>query len=274
MKETNYSFCTSDNIKIYGKSWESEKNYNKMIIFVHGFGEHLGRYEHVAAFFAEKGCAFVAIDRRGHGQSEGQRGHFPNLERELDDLAQHLTVAKARFPNVPTFIYGHSQGGNFALNWLLRRHPNVTGTIITSPWIALATAPPKIVVTIGKLLNNILPTLSTKAAVGTLSRDPEVDKKYAADPLVHGNITLRGANETMEAADWLANYHEKITTPVLLMHGTGDTVTSCSASQAFYENTQKSIDVKWWEGFYHEMHNEPEKVEVLEYIYNWMEKQV
>jgi alpha-beta hydrolase superfamily lysophospholipase len=270
MIEANYAFCTSDNVNILGKSWEPKDFYKGLIILIHGFGEHMNRYEHVAKYFTDRGFAFVGMDRRGHGVSDGQRGHFPSLDRELEDLSQYVQEAKKRFPNVPTFLYGHSQGGNFTLNLILRKHPEVDGAIVTSPWIKLATEPPKALVAIGKFLNKIFPTVSTDAGVGTLSRDPEVDKKYKADPLVHGKITFRAANETMNAADWLYGYKEAIKMPLLLMHGTGDTITSHAASQQFYENTKKSIDVKWWNGFYHEIHNEPEKEEVLEYMYNWM----
>ena len=66
-----------------------------------------------------------------------------------------MDEAKKRFPNVPTFLYGHSQGGNFALNLLLRKKPEVDGVIITAPWIKLATEPPKALLAIGKFLNNI-----------------------------------------------------------------------------------------------------------------------
>lgn len=268
----NYTFCTSDDVNIYAKAWQPDNSCIGLIVLIHGFGEHLGRYEHVADFFTKKGLAFAAIDRRGHGQSDGQRGHFPSIDRELDDLTQHLEEAQKRFPDVPTFLYGHSQGGNFGLNLLLRRKPDVAGTIITSPWLTLVEEPPKWLISVSKFLNNILPKLPNDAKVGVLSRDPEVDKKYAADPLVHGKISVRGAIETMNGAEWLLGLKQKIDVPVLLMHGTGDTITSHESSQQFYNNTQKSVDVKWWDGFYHEMHNEPEKEEVLDYMYQWMKK--
>ena len=274
MIEANYSFCTSDNVNILGKSWQPADIYNGLVILVHGFGEHMNRYNHVAKYFTDRQFAFVGIDRRGHATSDGQRGHLSNIDREMDDLLQHMDEAKKRFPNVPTFLYGHSQGGNFALNLLLRKKPEVDGVIITAPWIKLATEPPKALLAIGRFLNNILPKVSTDAKVGELSRDPEVGKKYKADPLVHGKISFRGATETMNAGDWLYDYKGKISAPLLLMHGTADTVTSHESSQHFYENTGKVADVKWWKGFYHEIHNEPEQEEVFEYMYNWIMQQV
>ncbi len=263
------TLSTTDGLQLHSKSWKVKKPKG-VLLLVHGFGEHMDRYQHVAAFFNQKSFDFVAYDRRGHGISEGQRGHLPSLEQELVDLTLQLKKVQTQYPNLPIFLYGHSQGGNFALNYLLRKKPNVTGTIITSPWITLTTEPPKLLITIGKLLHKILPKVSNKAEVGELSRDPEVGKKYAADPLVHGNITLRAGNETIEAGKWLANYNKSIDTPLLLMHGTGDSVTNSKSSQAFYHNTNKSIDFKTWDGFYHELHNEPEQKEVLEYMYQWI----
>lgn len=266
---SKYTLSTTDGLQLHGKSWEV-KQPKGVLLLVHGFGEHIDRYQHVAAFFNQKSFDFVAYDRRGHGTSEGQRGHFPSLEQEFTDLTQQLKKVQNQYSNVPVFLYGHSQGGNFALNYLLSKKPTVTGTIITSPWITLTTEPPKLLIMIGNLLHKIFPTLSNKAAVASLSRDPEVDKIYAKDPLVHGNITLRAANHTIKSGEWIANYKKSIDAPLLLMHGTGDLVTDPNSSQAFYNNTNESIHLKMWDGFYHELHNEPEKEEILEYMYQWI----
>ena len=265
-----FTIKTSDNLTLKGQSWIPQSP-KAIALLVHGFGEHMNRYEHVGAFFNKKGIGLVVYDRRGHGTSEGQRGHFPNLETELGDITQQLDKVIQGHPSTPVFLYGHSQGGNFALNYLLRKKPNIKGGIITSPWLELAEEPPKLLIAIGKFLHKYFPTLSTKGKVNPLSRDEEVDKKYYADPLVHGNITFRAANETISGGEWLLDLREKIDFPILLMHGSGDKVTSFAHSEQFYKNTQESIDVKWWEGFYHELHNEPEQNEVLEYMTNWME---
>jgi alpha-beta hydrolase superfamily lysophospholipase len=273
MPTNHFQLKTSDNLTLKGVSWMPEQP-KAIALLVHGFGEHIQRYEHVAALFNKKNIGLVAYDRRGHGTSEGQRGHFPNIETEFEDLGIALEYTKTAAGSNPVFLYGHSQGGNFALNYALRKKPTLSGCIITSPWIQLTTEPPKALVAIGKVVHKFLPTVSTKAAVNPLSRDPEVDKKYYADELVHGTITFRAANETMSAGDWLSDFEGKIELPTLLMHGSGDKVTSCEASQAFANQVSGSLDTKWWDGFYHELHNEPEQVEVIEYMTNWVEKQL
>jgi alpha-beta hydrolase superfamily lysophospholipase len=57
-----------------------------VLLLVHGFAEHSGRYEHVGAWFAARGCAVHAYDQRGHGRSQGARGHVRRFADLLDDL--------------------------------------------------------------------------------------------------------------------------------------------------------------------------------------------
>lgn len=273
MSTNHFELKTSDNLTLKGTSWLPEQP-KAIALLVHGFAEHIQRYNHVADFFNKKNIALIGYDRRGHGISEGQRGHLPSLEMELQDIGKVLDYVKKEYNSLPIFLYGHSQGGNFALNYALRKKPNIQGCIITSPWIALTEAPPKMLVAIGKVVHKILPTITTKAKVKPVSRDAEVVKKYKEDELIFDTITFRAANETMSAGDWLADFKGKIELPTFLMHGSGDEVTSFVASKAFAGQVSGNLDTKWWDGLYHELHNEPEQVEVMQSMTNWMEKQL
>ena len=115
MTSNEFNWTTPDKVKIYAKEWKVE--FPKAVIaLVHGLGEHCNRYQHLAEYFAKHNIATVGYDRRGHGQSEGKRGHSPNYETLLQEVDQLLEVTKNRYPITPVFIYGHSMGGNILLN--------------------------------------------------------------------------------------------------------------------------------------------------------------
>lgn len=273
MKQIEFHWKTSDNLRIYAKEWRID-NPKAVLCLVHGLGEHLNRYNHLAKYFNEKGFAVVAYDRRGHGQSEGKRGHTLSYEAFLDEVSQLLVEAELRYPKLPTFLYGHSMGGNIALKYTLDRHPMIRGTIVTGPWIELPESPPAILIGIAKLMRSIYPSFSqnTDLDPSFVSRDAEVVKAYKDDPLVHGKITSATAMDMLKAADWLNEYDGKMPVPTLIMHGTDDKLTSQSASEAFAKRVGGDITYRKWEGWYHEIHNERGQREVFDYTLAWIEK--
>src|SRR5438067_2431459 len=103
------------------------------VLLVHGMGEHSARYFHVAEHLVRRGYRVCALDLRGHGRSTGRRGDITRYEVLLDDLAlawERLLPADG----APSFLYGHSLGGQIALNFAVEKKPAVAGAVITSPW--------------------------------------------------------------------------------------------------------------------------------------------
>jgi alpha-beta hydrolase superfamily lysophospholipase len=109
--------------------------------------------------------------------------------------------------------------------------------------------------------------------INYLSHDNEVIQQYENDPLIHRQITpslffnaRKGGYRAIKEADQLQ-------LPVLLMHGTGDKITSYKASEELVQNARKAgKDIKFltWDGLYHELHHEVEKENVFESIMDWM----
>src|SRR3990172_13210604 len=58
-----------DDPSIANRSWTPKTPSRALVIFVHGFTEHCGRYEHVAQALVARGVAVHALDLRGHGRS-------------------------------------------------------------------------------------------------------------------------------------------------------------------------------------------------------------
>lgn len=268
----NFQFRTKDNLLLTCFHHPSGQDTKVVVALIHGMGEHAMRYAHVADYFNGHGIAVLSLDLRGHGTSAGKRGHTPSYDHLMDDLDTICRKAKELYPELPLILYGHSMGGNLVLNYLMRRQPKVQGAIVTAPYLKLAFEPPAWKVSLGKLTAGIIPTLTQPTGIETaaISRDPEEVRKYEADPLVHDKITSSFFVNVHFAGPYAIENAGKIKIPLLVMHGLADRLTSPSGTEEFAKNAGKNTTVRLWPGLYHELHNEPEKQEVLAFEIDWM----
>lgn len=281
--EETHTVRTSDALELVGKIWRPDSSLTDdgapkgSVCLIHGFGEHVERYHHVADRMTAAGYLVAGVDLRGHGKSPGRRGYTPSIDQFLDDVVAVKASIRALAPATPLFLYGHSMGGNIGLNFLLRRTPTLTGAIITSPWLRLAKPPGAALAGLVKILNTVVPKIPVpnKLEKGGLSRDPEVEARYNADPLVHGSVTPRLFTEIHAAGEWALANADKLAVPTLLMHGEVDPITSCDASAAFAGAAPASkISFRAWPNLRHETHNEPEQGEVIDAMIAFMDEQV
>ncbi|MBP6723167.1 MAG: lysophospholipase [Bacteroidia bacterium] len=263
MESVRSSFSTQDGTKIFSQYWRPESP-RAVVVQVHGLGEHSGRYAHVAAFLGREGIALYAFDHRGHGLSDGKRGHVPSYESLMEEIDLALAEAEKLFPGLPKFLYGHSWGGNIALNYLIRRQPKIKAAIVTDPWLHIPPVP-AFKEKLGRFMNNILPGLTQDSGLKSsgLSRDPKVVAAYDNDPLVHGKISVRLFVDSDAAAHYALGNASKVNVPLLLMHGGDDPITLKSGSEAFQKGLKGKNSLKIWPGLLHEIHNEPEQGDVL-----------
>ncbi len=272
MKEYT-SILSKDGLKIttFSNYLKSEKG---VMIITHGMGEHSMRYTEMADFYTHEGYTVISFDIRGHGLSEGKRGHTPGFEFLMDDIERVYTQVKKDYPSLPIFLFGHSMGGNLVLNFLLRKPNSICGAIVTGAYLKLGFEPPKWKIILAKLSSSIWPTLSqpTDLELGALSRNKEVIRKYENDELVHDRITSAFFINVHFAGQYVIDHANEIKTPLLVMHGMEDRLTSPKGSQEFASNAGENVHLKMWEGLYHELHNEPEKQEIFNYEMEWMNK--
>jgi len=272
LKYTESEFRINDGAVLYAREWQPESNLRGVICLVHGLGEHSGRYANMAQKLTQAGYVLSTFDQRGHGKSLGRRGHTPSYETLLDDIHFFRSESLRRFPNLPMFLYGHSLGGNLVLNYVLRRQPRFTGVIVTSPWLKLTVEPPALLRAFAIFLNKLWPTFSLPSGLdlNALSRDLNVVYAYKVDPLVHNRISVRLFVAMDQAGRWAMENAAQFNLPLLLMHGGGDRITSSEATKRFAIHVQKDCTPKIWQGLFHELHNEPEKEEIFDYIINWL----
>ena len=267
------SILSKDGLKIatFSNHFRSEKG---VIIITHGMGEHSMRYKEMADFYTNEGYTVISFDIRGHGLSEGKRGHTPGYEFLMDDIERVYAQVRADYPSLPIFLFGHSMGGNLVLNFLLRKPNNIRGAIVTGAYLKLGFEPPKWKIILAKLSSSIWPTLSqpTELELDALSRNKEVIRKYENDELVHDRITSAFFVNVHFAGQYAIDHANEIKSPLLVMHGMEDRLTSPTGSQDFASNSGDNVHLKMWNGLYHELHNEPEKQEIFNYEIEWMNK--
>jgi alpha-beta hydrolase superfamily lysophospholipase len=273
MQHQEYTWQSKDGLKIFGQEWKPEGKVKAAIALVHGLGEHSGRYQHVAEAFCAKGYSLTGFDLRGHGKSEGIRGHAASYEALMADITHNIELTREHFPGVPIFLYGHSLGGNLSLYYCLTQKPDLKGAIVTSPGLGTAEPVPGAKLVLGKLLYKLAPATLMDSGLDRsgLSRDPQVEKVYSADPLVHGKISARWALDMLNNGQYILAHAAEFPIPLLLMVGSADRLISAPLVRKFAQAAPLArITFREWDGFYHELHNEPEKAKVFEAMTNWI----
>ena len=270
-----FTWKSYDGINLFAQEWKPQSKPIAAIALVHGLGEHSSRYNHVAEFFNKSNMGFVGFDLRGHGRSEGKRGHIPSDESIWQDIKLLLKKTRAKYKGTPIFLYGHSMGGEFVLAYSIKKQPKISGVIATSPGIC-----PKDPVSfpkylMAKIFNIIYPSIQMNNDLDRtgLSHDKEIVNKYNNDPLVHGLISARLGLSIIENGKWILKNGSKLNLPLLLMVGEKERLVNIQAIKDLSKKVP-NVDFKIWPGLYHELHNEPQKEEVLNYMLKWINKQI
>jgi alpha-beta hydrolase superfamily lysophospholipase len=277
MSHQTYQLMATDGVKLFAQGWMTEMTPKALILLLHGIGEHSSRYAHVGQAFNEAGFHLFTFDQRGHGRSDGRRGYTPSERQLMDDITLCLDHARSiAGEELPVFIYGHSLGGIEALYYGLTCEPTLSGFIITSPGLDLSSANKKQLFLV-KLLTPIMPKLSIATGLKgqtIFTRDPAISAAGNSDPLNLSQTTLRMGKFLLDAVNTIIENANQWRYPMLIMHSSGDLVVNIQSVEQFVKAVSFPITYKRWEGLYHELHNEPEKAEVFQTIFDWIQTQI
>ena len=238
------------------------------ILLVHGLGEHCGRWDHVGRFFADRRYSVYSFDLRGHGRSGGARVDV----EQFDDFVSDVSVV-ARYDvmpaGLPWVLYGHSMGGLIAARYLIADEPPPAAAVLSAP--ALSADVPLALRWTAKGLGSVWPSLRFPNSIKgeQLSRDPAVGEAYFADPLVETKATARFGKELFAAQDDTVGRLDAIDVPTLVIHGGRDELVPPSASEPL--ESVGGVEREIYPDLCHEVHNEPERDQVLADVYAWLE---
>ncbi len=246
------------------------ENPKAIVVFVHGLGEHLGRYNYLTDKFNNNGFTVYRFDHRGHGHSAGARAFYEDYNEIIDDVNLIVELAKSENPEHKVFVLGHSMGG-YAVACYGVKYPDKVDGIIMSGGLTrdkggLTTSIP----------TDFNPIMYLPNGLGhVVSRDSDIVKAYADDPLVLKEISVGLFYTIVKGLNWLNENTKNFKYPVLILHGRDDRIVSCEDSTEFYDLiTSADKELKIYDVLFHEIFNEPEKDEVIEDVLNWINARI
>jgi len=275
MKATEASFNGERDCNIFYRKWEPEDSPGKgLILLIHGYAEHSGRYTLLAEYLIGRGYVIYAPDHRCHGCSGGEKALVDDMDCMLDDLAHLLDIATGEHPTLPVFAVGHSLGGLLATCFTILHQDRLAGTVLSAPAIMVAADTPGIVKTISTVLARVAPRLGVQELDSAwLSHDPAIAADYDSDPLNYrGKVMARTGAEMLRKARWAMDNVAAISIPILCLQGSEDKLAAPAGSQYIYDHassTDKTIHI--FNGLYHEIFNELGKEKIYEMVGDWLD---
>jgi alpha-beta hydrolase superfamily lysophospholipase len=240
--------------ELTARTWPcTEARYTALLC--HGYGEHIGRYEHVADALVRNGAVVHGVDHVGHGRSAGARVLITDYEPVVDDF--HELATRVRDPKLPTVLIGHSMGGMIAARYAQRYGHELAALVLSGPvlgrWDAAS----------GLLAKAEIPDNPIDPA--TLSRDPEVGKAYADDPLVwHGGFQRPTLEAIVACLDRIRADGPLGALPTFWVHGEDDQIVPIDATREGIDALRGVVfEEKVYPGARHEVLNETDGDEVL-----------
>lgn len=244
--------------------WDPVGEPKATVVICHGYAEHSGRYEAVAARLAQRGLAVWAIDLRGHGASGGERASVIDVAHLVDDVLVAVERARAAHPALPVFVLGHSMGGLVSTALAIEHQDRLRGLVLSG---AAVSDPAGV-----EPLLELDPLPEVVLSSEMLSRDPEVGRAYDEDPLNYRGPFLR---ETLRALTSGARHvRERFATlrlPLLVLHGGDDQIVPAAASQDLFDGASSpDKELGIYPELRHEILNEPEGPAITDRIAAWI----
>jgi len=272
--QSTSSFVTSqDGTRIAYRAWP-KSTASITLAVAHGLGEHAGRYAGFAEAMAKRGIGTFAMDLRGHGLSQGPRGHVDSWSRWVDDINAFLGLVETHVGGEVVPL-GHSFGGAAMLSTALAgKLRSARRFIVSSPALRTKVAVPQWKVNLGEMASRVMPrlALSNEVDAGSLSRMPEVVSAYKTDPLVHPKISARTYTEWQRATQDILKRAGEIKVPFLITAGSDDRLIDPAGSEELHRAAPEMSELHVLPGRYHEPFNDLGSDEVFDLIARWLER--
>lgn len=239
------------------------------VLMIHGYADHLARFDHVAADWNERGLTVGRFDLTGHGTSEGARGHIGAFEEYLDDVRDVLCALDKEPAWVVTngggspkpILFGHSMGALIAAHTALLMGDQIAGLALTSPFLAVAKKVPAVQVALGRIVSRVVPGLRQPSGLRgeDMCHDAAVVARYDSDPLRFNHVTVGWFVAVAKAQQELVARAKALRAPLYCIAAGDDRVVSVDATRQFFHlagSAEKELEVR--EGLFHEVLNEPD----------------
>lgn len=268
-------------LAVYRWPTEPLRRARGVVLLIHGLGEHMGRYAHVADHLQRAGWICVGYDHPGHGRSEGHRGTLPHEQALVQALIHVALHVIAELPSriaqdLPFVLLGHSMGGLVVAESLRGSEdklPDIAGVVLSAPAFGAPVASWQRFAL--RSLSGVLPNLGLDHAIQPrwVCRDTSVVKQYLSDPLVHRRISPRLGSWILESGDRVVSEAGLWRHRSLLLSAGIEHLVSNAAIETFIAQAPAgTIDHHHEPAMFHEMFNDAEYPRVLQVVSRWLEK--
>jgi alpha-beta hydrolase superfamily lysophospholipase len=270
---TGPTLTTADGTPLHLRRW-ARAGARGGVLLVHGLGEHIGRYEQVAAWLTARGFEVAGYDQRGHGRSAGARGVLRTGDDPLSDLA--LVVDAVRTAGRPLILLGHSSGGAFAAQFVAEARRPVDALVLSSPALAATLSLlQRLRLAIGLA---VAPSLAQGNGLDPegISRDAGVVHAYRTDPLVHDRVTALLARAILAAGAAALTAAPVWKVPTLLLYSGADRLVAPAGSDRFAALAPREVvEAERFDALFHEILNEgAAAASVYAHLERWLDARV
>ncbi|WP_317955229.1 alpha/beta hydrolase [Staphylococcus haemolyticus] len=257
--------------------WETEHDAKGVVVIVHNILEHTGRYAYVITMLRRNGYHVIMGDLPGQGQtSRANKGQLEHFDIYHETLIEWVRIANEY--KIPTFVMGVGLGGLILLNVLEKTELPIEGMLLLSPLLEFKrnnkTRKNMLISNVGKGSKDARFKLGIETK--DLTRNDEVIEETKQDGLMLRKVTYKWYNIVLETMkDTVQHFKDIQSMPTLLMYGTEDKLLELRSFNELKNNLNSNeFYFKVWEGFYHEIHNEPERDQVMRYVLTFLNNSV
>ena len=290
MKKQAFFYPSRDGLtQIHAIEWMPDGEVRGVLQIAHGMVEFIDRYDRFASFMAANGFCVVGNDHLGHGQSvtdASQLGYFAEPDGNLclvEDMHRLREDTRAKHPDVPCFILGHSMG-----SFLTRQYIEMHGEGLAGAIILGTGQQPDAVLDFGIALSAVIQRIRgghhrsaavNRLAIGSynasfepartrsdwLTRDEAVVDAFVSNPLNQFVFTVNGYYNMFRGMRY-AQRQENLdripkTLPVLVASGTSDPVGDFgkaprTVAEAYRKTGIRDVTLKLYPEDRHELLNE------------------
>ena len=247
----------------------------RSLVIVHGASEHGARYDHLARLFADRGWTVIIGDSRGHGRSGGNPMHVRRFEDylcDLDAVWKHHGLEPSH-----TALMGHSFGSLIAARFAQTRPEKLAALVMLAPLLRLKVEVNPLVVAWGKFMSWLVPSVRFESRIDPLhtTRDEVSLAARDADPLIHRSVTCGWFFQMKAALKAVWDETGSLTMPVLIAQGGADRIVDPEMARPWLDRVPSTDkELKWFPNDYHELHNEPDWLETMTTVAQWLEDRI
>jgi alpha-beta hydrolase superfamily lysophospholipase len=280
MKHEEDHYLGSGGLQLYYQRWLPDRSPARaVVVMLHGDFAHSGWYMNLPLHEVPLGYAVYAYDRRGWGRSPAQRGYINRWSDQLEDLDAFLQLVRAREPDRPIFLMGHTGSAAIVLAYAGQNPRGLNGVFCVSPVLSTGEAVPVPLRLLLHFLSRVLPRLTIDvrrrfdSQTSYISRDPAFVKFIREDELCNTKITPRWLTESERAMQRVVEQVTDMKVPLLILIGGADRNSSPETAKSYFQNvTITDKELHEYPGAYTNLLSELNSEEVLKDIDQWLDK--